>query len=57
MSEGEKSDLIPCFSCRPERTDTAGCGGKIKEWCLNCVVSESRCFHSGFAKLGAQRRC
>ncbi|NWY68157.1 MPZL3 protein, partial [Erithacus rubecula] len=32
-------------SDEPEHTGTAGCGGKIKEWCLNCVVSESWDFH------------
>uniref|UniRef100_A0A8D2N2H5 Ig-like domain-containing protein n=1 Tax=Zonotrichia albicollis TaxID=44394 RepID=A0A8D2N2H5_ZONAL len=44
-------------SDEPEHPDRAGCGGKLKEWCLNCVVSENCCFYSGFANLGAPRRC
>lgn len=38
---GEKSILIFCFFCRPEHTETDNCLGKLRNWCLNCVVSES----------------
>lgn len=27
-------------SDEPEHTDMAGCGGKLKEWCLNCVDTD-----------------
>ncbi|XP_041890147.1 myelin protein zero-like protein 3 [Corvus kubaryi] len=27
-------------SDEPEHTDTAGCGGKLREWCLNCVDTD-----------------
>nr|XP_021385768.1 myelin protein zero-like protein 3 [Lonchura striata domestica] len=37
---GRKSKLMLCFSCRPEHSDTAGCGGKLKQCCLNCVDTD-----------------
>ncbi|XP_053819424.1 myelin protein zero-like protein 3 [Vidua chalybeata] len=27
-------------SDEPEHSDTAGCGGKLKEWCLNCMDTD-----------------
>uniref|UniRef100_A0A8C8B9X8 Myelin protein zero like 3 n=1 Tax=Otus sunia TaxID=257818 RepID=A0A8C8B9X8_9STRI len=41
-------------SDEPEHTETDNCLGKLRSWCLNCVVSEGWCFHKWF---GAQRRC
>lgn len=52
-----KSNLILCFYCRPEHTGTDNCLGKLRDWCLNCVVSASWCFISGLVNFGGQRRC
>lgn len=48
---GEKSNLILCFLCRPEQAEPDSCLGKLKNWCLNCVVSESSCFQEWFCQL------
>lgn len=45
---GEKSILILCLFSRSEHTDT--CSGRLKAWCLNCVVSESCYFHKWFCQ-------
>lgn len=54
---GEKPNLILCFFCRPEQAEPDSCLGKLKNWCLNCVVSEAAVFRSGFVNFRAQKRC
>uniref|UniRef100_A0A663LZQ2 Myelin protein zero like 3 n=1 Tax=Athene cunicularia TaxID=194338 RepID=A0A663LZQ2_ATHCN len=38
-------------SDEPEHTETDNCLGKLRSWCLNCVVSEGWCFRKWFCHL------